>query len=326
MYRSDEMKIGSRTIKTAIGAPIAMIVAYSLGLMFYPAAGIITILSIQNTKKRTISLAISRIFATFIAFTVASILFYLFKPTPVSFGLFLVVFIPLAVRFKLQDSIVVCSVLVTHFISAGLSVKLLINGSLLMLIGSGVGLLLNAYIPSSHHHLIVKSKAIEQAIQSYLLELSNQLINPGYPSDPTLKADLEELMIQAQKEAMNYQENRVLSHDDFIDFQYIEMRRYQYETLKRMSNITTLIKQVYPQAHILNQYTKEVASYVTASNDPKPLMNQLEELIVQFKNDSLPQTREEFETRASLYHYCLELEYFLLLKSHFLEKKKESID
>lgn len=318
------MKIGSRTIKTAIGAPIAMIIAHMMGLMFYPAAGIITILSIQNTKKRTITLAISRLFATFIAFMIAAVLFYLFKPTPISFGLFVAIFIPIAVKYKLQDSIVVCSVLVTHFISAGLSVKLIINGSLLMLIGSGVGLLLNAYIPSSHHHLIVKSKAIEQAIQSYLLELSNQLINPGYPSDPVLKENLEELMAQAQKEALNYQENRVLSHDDFIDLQYIEMRRYQVETLHRMSNITTLIKQVYPQAHTLNHYTKEVASYVTASNDPKPLMNQLDELILQFKNDSLPQTRDEFETRASLYHYCLELEYFLLLKAHFLEKKQES--
>ncbi len=318
------MKIGSRTIKTAIGAPIAMIIAYWMGLMFYPAAGIITILSIQNTKKRTVHLALSRLLATLLSFGIAVFLFYFFKPTPLSFGLFVLFFIPLAVKFKFQDSIVVCSVLVTHFISAGLSTKIIVNGFLLMIVGSGVGILLNTFMPVSNQPLLSKTNAIEKAIQDYLLSLSAQLLDPSLDISDTITTTLETLMIEAQKEALIYQENRLLSRTDYTDLHYIEMRQYQFETLKRMHNILIPIKHVYSQAQALNQYTKIVAANVTAHNDPKPLMQQLETLITSFKEDALPQTREEFETRASLYHYCLELEYFLLLKSHYLEKTQEA--
>lgn len=43
--------IGYRTLKTAIGATIAMSIAGALGLKYSVSAGIITILSIQNTKE-----------------------------------------------------------------------------------------------------------------------------------------------------------------------------------------------------------------------------------------------------------------------------------
>ncbi len=46
--------IGVRTWKTGIGAVIAMIIAKELGLSYWVSAGIITILSIQSTKKRII--------------------------------------------------------------------------------------------------------------------------------------------------------------------------------------------------------------------------------------------------------------------------------
>lgn len=44
-------KIGYRTIKTALGATLAIIIAQMLSLEYFSAAGIITILCIQVTKK-----------------------------------------------------------------------------------------------------------------------------------------------------------------------------------------------------------------------------------------------------------------------------------
>lgn len=44
-------KIGYRTLKTALGTALAIYIAQMLGLQNYSAAGIITILCIQVTKK-----------------------------------------------------------------------------------------------------------------------------------------------------------------------------------------------------------------------------------------------------------------------------------
>ena len=43
------MKIGLRTVKTAISAALAMIIAEKLGLLYAPSAGIISVLSILHT-------------------------------------------------------------------------------------------------------------------------------------------------------------------------------------------------------------------------------------------------------------------------------------
>ena len=53
--------IGVRTWKTGIGAVIAMIIAKELGLSYWVSAGIITILSIQSTKRESLKIAIKRI-------------------------------------------------------------------------------------------------------------------------------------------------------------------------------------------------------------------------------------------------------------------------
>nr|WP_241463087.1 aromatic acid exporter family protein [Listeria aquatica] len=46
------MKLGMRTLKTAFGATLAIFIAEFLKLDYAVSAGVITVLSIQNTKKK----------------------------------------------------------------------------------------------------------------------------------------------------------------------------------------------------------------------------------------------------------------------------------
>ena len=114
--RRDIMKkiVGVRTLKTGLGATVAMMIAQLIGLKYMASAGIITILSIQSTKRESVQIAIRRFFATCVALGVGGILFRLLGFTPLVFGVYLVVFIPIAARFKITEGIVSASVLVTH--------------------------------------------------------------------------------------------------------------------------------------------------------------------------------------------------------------------
>ncbi len=73
------MKIGLRTVKTAISAALAMIIAEKLGLLYAPSAGIISVLSVTSTKKTSVMTGIYRL----ICFTFISLLiffcYYLFQ-------------------------------------------------------------------------------------------------------------------------------------------------------------------------------------------------------------------------------------------------------
>ena len=62
-------------IKAGIGSAIAIIVAQSLGLLYSPSAGIITLLTLQNTKKETIVIAVKRILSFILATVIAFLSF-----------------------------------------------------------------------------------------------------------------------------------------------------------------------------------------------------------------------------------------------------------
>ena len=81
------MKIGLRTVKTAISAALAMIIAEKLGLLYAPSAGIISVLSVTSTKNichdRNLSfviLSFSNYFSVY--------LFYFLGFTAIAFGIF----------------------------------------------------------------------------------------------------------------------------------------------------------------------------------------------------------------------------------------------
>ena len=77
-------KLGMRTIKTAIGATIAILMAQSLGLKYALSAGIITVLSVQNTKKKSLEIALLRLNSTLLALGISCILFLLLGFHPVA--------------------------------------------------------------------------------------------------------------------------------------------------------------------------------------------------------------------------------------------------
>ncbi len=69
------MKIGYRTIKTAIGTPLAISVAQLLGVTNFVSAGILTILCIQPSRKQSFLSAWNRFSACIIA-TIYSFIFF----------------------------------------------------------------------------------------------------------------------------------------------------------------------------------------------------------------------------------------------------------
>ena len=83
------MKIGMRTVKTAIASGLSMAVAQAIGLLYAPAAGIIAILSVGNTKKTSLYTGIGRLISLALATILAFCSFSLLGYNPLGFVLFL---------------------------------------------------------------------------------------------------------------------------------------------------------------------------------------------------------------------------------------------
>lgn len=319
MIRGDNMKIiGTRTLKTALGATIAMIIAELLGLRYWVSAGIITILSIQSTKRQSVAIAQKRFISTLLALGISSIVFLIFGFNPIAFGIYVIIFIPTTVRFKATDGIVVSSVLVTHLlVEKQISFFWIGNEIFLMVIGVGVALVLNLYMPSIEEKLKKDKEQIEECIRQILFEMAYGLRSHSVSiNEEKQYRELEGILLKANERAYRNCNNYLFSDVKYY-VHYIEMRNAQFQIMRYMRTHFKRLYMTFEQTNLVANFTENVAHAIGERVPLDKLFKDLNTLRVEFKNQPLPETREEFENRAMLYQFLNDMEHFLEIKREF---------
>lgn len=320
--------IGLKTLKTGVGAACAMFLADVIGLKYAASAGIITILSIQNTRRESVLVAVRRLTATCLALILGAAVLSSAGFNPVGFGIYLMIFIPFAVKIKVTEGIVPASVLVTHLLGEGrITLSLIANELALMVVGAGVALLVNSYMPSVEEELLKEKKKLEEAMYKIFLKIEQSL----QKEKPLLvieeeTADLEEALQAGRMKANQYRNNAFLSEKSLYE-KYFDMRYSQYQIMIYMKRHFEHFYMMAPQANDIARLTHQVAESSLGMCQVEEVMQSLEVLRDQFKQSSLPVSREEFENRAMLFQFLTDLEQFLFVKQLFkqgLSEKEKS--
>lgn len=310
--------IGHRTLKTGIGASISMLVAKELGLEYATAAGIITILSVQSTRRQSVKVAFNRIGACLLALLISVILFKLFGFKEIIFGMFLIIFIPTAVKLKLEEGIVVSAVLISHLlIEKSIEMFWILNELKLMFIGIGIALLLNLYMPNRESLIKEDQIYIEENMKQILFHMAVALRgNSSAIGDEELFNNLKMRLKLARARAYKNLNNYFLLDTSYY-VQYVEMRIHQFETIKRMREHFKRFFMTYDQTIMISNFTEQVANSIYEENTAEQLIADLELLREDFRKMPLPLTREEFENRAMLLQFLNDMEEFIRIKSEF---------
>jgi len=310
--------ISYRILKTGLGASIAMIVATQLGLEYAISAGIITILSIQNTKRQTFKIALERIITFIIALFISSIIFRMLGYNAIAFGIFLLIFISMAIKFNLEQGIVVNSVLITHFLAQKTINLFWIRNELeIMFIGIGVALFLNFYMPSIEGQIRQDQIYIEENIKKILLQMSNALKrNDVLINEENVFNELQSTLQKARELAYNNLNNYFLLDTSYY-VQYMEIKIQQFEILKRMREHFQRFFIAYEQTIMIANFTEKVAESLYDESITKNLLREADTLRGEVQKMPLPITREEFENRAMLFQFFNDLEQFLITSTEF---------
>lgn len=311
--------------KSAIGSTIAILIASRLNLLYSVTAGIITLLTIQNTKKETLNIALKRIAAFLVAVSLAYVIFMNVGFTTPAFGGFVFIFVALANLLNLQVGVVMNSVLVTHFlVEQRMDLALITNEALILLIGMGMGIIVNSIMPSNEKKIRQEQKVVEDRMRETLNCLSKMLKNRqdcNYVESQSTRMDLlnvEQLIDDLLKKAYEDAGNTLLTETRY-QISYLEMRKHQ---LSILDDIRESIKEIYdqlPHGIKISNYMQKVSVEFTESNNVKDLLVELDELVDFFREESLPKTRQEFENRAILFHILKDLHKFLETKRTFIE-------
>lgn len=318
--------------KISAGCILSILFAYELGLDYCATAGIITVLSIHNTKVETIKTALRRLTAFGIAMVFARIAFGILGFTTMAFGVFMFVFVFLCISLGWENAISMSAVLVTHFLEVkSMSAASLFNETSVFLIGAGMGILMNLHLRRDYKTMEYRVKVMDEEMQGILFNMAERLVSDKVTD---MSGDyfhrLEKQIIRAEEIAWNNHQNTVRERlfgkkpnnrrnirTTYADLEYVEMRKKQCEVLYEMHKRIIQVHVTPVQAEHIAAFMKKLAEEYHEENDGARLLEELEQLFQEMRSTKLPVERAEFENRAVLFVFMLNIKEFLDIKNQF---------
>lgn len=322
----DKQKNGAlllKSLKITAGAILAILLASCLGLKYSATAGIITILSIQNTKKETIQTALSRAAAFGCALVLSFVCYRLFGYTVLAFGVYLLGFTLVCLRFGWTAAIAMDSVLITHFLAEKvMNIPMVANEIGLFVIGAGIGVLLNLHLHPKENEWRKQMDEADEAIRAIIQRMAQRIRTLDRTNyDGSCFISLDKQLEAAKKLALTNMDN-TLGTPSCYELDYVQMRQFQSQVLRQIYNSIQMIAYLPDQAPVIADFFEQISREYARTNDVKKLLDTLHELILSMKKETLPQKREEFESRAVLFYILKQLEEFLLLKKNFVNRNE----
>lgn len=307
-------------IKLSIAVPLSMAAAGALGLEYASSAGIITLLTVQDTKKETLEIAVRRAMAFGIMTALCAAVFGICGHYTFAYGIFLCLFLLLCFCLKLDNAISMNAVLACHYLAGtGMDLSAVCNEAAILGIGAGMGVLVNLVMPENLRKIREQQAGIDTAMKKILERMSVYLCREDR-QDYTGEcfAQVDALLIAMEKEATFRIRNTFTKGDTYF-ISYMRMRMRQCEVLKNMYESIMRLTHVPVQAKALSFFLREVSDSFHEKNNVSGLTETLRQMRDSYRAGALPKTREEFENRAILMQITADLERFLQFKTEFIK-------
>lgn len=229
-------RIGFRTIKTAVGMALGIIIAKLMGLDNFASSAILVVLCIKHTKIHSLQAIVSRFVSCLMILIFGSIVFSMLGQHAIVLGIIVLLFIPLTVVFKVQEGVVTSCVILLHVFNAqSIDLHLFVNEVLLLVVGLGIAFLMNIIMPSLDGNLKHYKQEIEQQFTTIFETFSNTCRTPNTDINISFK-DLKYTIRKAKSIAFRDVKNHFVRNENSY-YHYFDMREEQLELLRRMAII-----------------------------------------------------------------------------------------
>lgn len=312
-------------IKLTAAAVCAIVAANLLGLKFSATAGIITILSIQNTKKETMRVACRRGLAFLCALCLAAVSFGILGFTIAGFAFYLLCFSCICLCFGWTEAIAMDSVLITHFLTEGnMNAGLLTNEFGLFLLGTGMGILANLHLHKKTELFDQLAERADRKMRDALNCLRRRMMvrdekeqNLTNETIRNLKELESELVLLKDCAYQNW--NNTFFRISVYEVEYARMRERQAEVLRHIQASVEMAQSMPRQAERIAGLIGKIEAEYDRDNTVETLLEELQQVFEKMRQEPLPEKREEFEARAVLFYLLKQLEEFLELKRNFVK-------
>lgn len=314
-----------QVFKIGIGSALAIWIAEILGLRYATSAGIVTLLTIQNTRRDTFHLAEKRLFSFSVTICIAMLCVNLIPVHFISFGIFMLILVAVSYYLDWNGAISVNAVIGTHiiFMEQGLSKELLLNEAAMVIVGIVIAVLFNMKVPSKEAELLMDIAHIDAYMDENLHSIADHLCNHvKLDKDRKHLKALHEHIQKAIDKAYANKNNTLKSHSEYY-IEYLNFRREQCEILLHVYYIVAHHDFVVEEAGTVAALIREVAGHLHVQKEIEAVMHNLDQTAHEIIEGAMPKTHEEFGSKAVLYQLLYELREFLWHQERFIENVTE---
>lgn len=323
MLKLNPYKIGFRTVKTAVGMTLGVIICKLLGLDNYASSAILVVLCIKHTKMHSVQAILSRLVSCLLILFLGSAIFSLLGQHAFVLGLIVLLFIPLTVVLNVQEGVITSCVILLHVFNAkAINGHLILNEIMLLIVGLGIAFLMNLMMPS----LDKKLNHFKQDIENQITEIFNIFSQACSMHNDHLNIKFDSLLLNIKKAkslAFRDVKNHFVRNENSF-YHYFDMREEQVELLKRMTSLLEKINTDDPILEKISQLMYEIGSNVNSNDYTALRLHSLYEIRLSLDDLPLPTTHETLNSRANIIQILNELEEYLNIKSQFGSLKLHS--
>ena len=313
--------VGGRVLKTALAVTISILIAQQLGFERVTLAAIVALLTVQRTFYHSLLQSTAKLGSVLLGGILGSSFSYFFGVTPLGYGLVTLAAIYICLRLHWQDHIVLTAVTAITVIFSGNDMPLAfsVEQILTALLGALCALAVNyLFTPNHRKDVLGKIDEAEVGLRSAIDFIMKEILNPGCDDNEYIKA-IDKLKDTIEK---GFEEAKLLREEQrFIINRETDSDRYRQtfhvfrSQLKRLEEMHKLARRMpieVPQAAPIVKLFRIVQKvqyrrFRGMSYPAKNIEALMEKLEQSFAEMDLPKSREEFISRASLFHLFQEI-------------------
>ena len=288
------------------------------GIQNSASAAVITLLSIQDTKKETLSDVVKRFFSYLFSMLTSFILFTFIGYNELAFLIFMFILVTVGYKLEWLNTLSSSTVVTTHFLLAkSFAPSFVADQIFLVLVGTASAILLNIMFLDTSDELRRDMEYIESDIKSFLHKMRRSLLGEDELPDKEWLNFINSHLEDGLKKSLNYRKN-VFDDSDYYH-EYMIMRSNQIETLLRIYHSIERLRRDFPLKKDIAEIFLRLADNVSKRECfvyNRPLILGV---MSKYKKQPLPSDMTEMINMAALLDVLNGLLYFTDLKQTFAE-------
>lgn len=309
MNKTDAFKI----LKLSLGSSLAILMASLFNLQYSIVAGVITILVVKDTKKETLTGALGKLLGFLLCTVYSYICFNLLGYNLFAFSLYILIIISTCFALNIRYVIAMCVVIASHYLlQSSMSLYWILNETGLFLIGAGIGIIINMFMPSNFHKIYIGQQKLQEQVSLILVDIADIISNPD--KDISFQHNLDRLnkLINSSTKAAYENINNNLLSDTKYFLEHMEIIKSQRDILNNLYELVSQLNYVPYQGYIIAKFINRVGNTSFDADTVTYLLNDLDNIYKDMKTQPLPKNREEFENRAILFLCLIEIKKYLV--------------